>query len=106
MDSISTVSKFNGSSLAKFVFFFEMCRNEGKRDGFSAKIEFLKSNKMCILIKCFIRCYLDQMGVFKDHILDRERAMDLELARNEDILDDCSKESRGNMQQLFDVCKK
>lgn len=35
------------------------------------------------------------MGIWKSDILDRERGMDLDLARNEDILDDCSKESRG-----------
>lgn len=35
------------------------------------------------------------MGILKSDILDRERGMDLHLARNEDILDDCSKESRG-----------
>lgn len=35
------------------------------------------------------------MGILKSDILDRERGMELELARHEDILDDCSKESRG-----------
>lgn len=35
------------------------------------------------------------MGILKSDIIDRERGMELNLARNEDILDDCSKESRG-----------
>lgn len=35
------------------------------------------------------------MGILKTDIIDRERGMELNLARNEDILDDCSKESRG-----------
>lgn len=37
------------------------------------------------------------MGILKSDIIDRERGMELDLARNEDILDDCSKESRGEM---------
>ncbi|XP_031621617.1 uncharacterized protein LOC116339724 [Contarinia nasturtii] len=52
------------------------------------------SDEIDLISTCFIRCYLDKMGILKTDILDRERAMDLELARNEDILDDCSKESR------------
>lgn len=35
------------------------------------------------------------MGILKNDIIDRERGMELHLARDEDILDDCSKESRG-----------
>lgn len=35
------------------------------------------------------------MDILKNDIIDRERGMELNLARNEDILDDCSKESRG-----------
>lgn len=35
------------------------------------------------------------MGILKNDIVDRERGLELDLARNEDILDDCSKESRG-----------
>lgn len=51
---------------------------------------------MCISnFKCFVRCYLESQGILKNDILDRERGLELDLARNEDILDDCSKESRG-----------
>lgn len=46
-------------------------------------------------LKCFIHCYLIKVGVLKNDILDRERADGLRLTRNEDILDDCAKESRG-----------
>lgn len=48
-----------------------------------------------VILKCFIRCYLEKQEILKNDILDRERGMELELARNEDILDDCSKEARG-----------
>lgn len=50
-------------------------------------------------IKCFIRCYLEKQEILKNDILDRERGMELELARNEDILDDCSKEARGEIKK-------
>lgn len=45
--------------------------------------------------QCFIRCYLEKMGILKNDIIDRERGMELDLARDEDILDDCAKEARG-----------
>lgn len=50
--------------------------------------------------KCFIRCYLEKQEILKNDILDRERGMELELARNEDILDDCSKEARGEREGI------
>lgn len=36
-----------------------------------------------------------KVGVLRNDILDKERADNLRSARNEDILDDCAKESRG-----------
>lgn len=38
------------------------------------------------------------MGILKNDIIDRERGMELNLARDEDILDDCSRESRGMLK--------
>lgn len=53
-----------------------------------------------IFSKCFIRCYLEKQEILKNDILDRERGMELDLARNEDILDDCSKEARGEKKEI------
>lgn len=42
-----------------------------------------------------------KIGVLKNDMLDRERADVLRLARNEDILDDCAKESRGEIAKEY-----
>lgn len=41
---------------------------------------------------------MEKIGILNNDIIDRERADELSLTRNEDILDDCLKESRGKMK--------
>lgn len=48
-----------------------------------------------------------KVGVLKNDILDREHTNNLRLARSEDILDDCAKESRGKTTEkntTHDTC--
>lgn len=47
-----------------------------------------------------MRCFLTKIGVLKHDIIDRERADEINLAKNEDILDDCAKESRGKYTRI------
>lgn len=95
IDEISTVSEFEAIKPTFYQgianFFFILNQNiphtrARKHDENVCK---------CFIFKCFIRCYLERQEILKNDILDRERGMELELARNEDILDDCSKEARG-----------
>lgn len=83
MDDISTVRVFYKNNIFVDVVSFHT-------DEFELELKFL--------FKCFIRCYMEKIGILKNDIIDRERADELSLTRNEDILDDCLKESRGKMK--------
>ncbi|XP_055313366.1 general odorant-binding protein 84a [Sitodiplosis mosellana] len=41
---------------------------------------------------CYIRCYLDAVGIIKDDELNREKANEMAWATSEDTLEECEKE--------------
>lgn len=103
IDETSNVSEFDDSILVVDVanFSLEGFRMKEQRSGASVTERWGSTGqciKMWISFQCFVRCYLERMGILKSDIIDRERGMEVNLARNEDILDDCMKESRGMLQ--------
>lgn len=47
---------------------------------------------------CYIRCYLNEFGVLKEDILDKQRAIELHWASSDDTLDECVKEVNGQLR--------
>lgn len=44
---------------------------------------------------CFVRCYLNNVGILKEDELDRDKAVEMAWATSEEALDDCNKEVAG-----------
>lgn len=42
-----------------------------------------------------MRCFLENIGVLKDDVLDHEKAMELAWAKDPETLDECEKEASG-----------
>lgn len=45
--------------------------------------------------QCYIRCYLNAVGILKDDELNREKANEMAWATSEDTLEECEKEVTG-----------
>lgn len=46
-------------------------------------------------MQCYIRCYLEGVGILKDDELNREKATEMAWASADDTLDECEKEVAG-----------
>lgn len=44
---------------------------------------------------CFIRCYLNSVGILKEDELDREKAIEMNWSTSEEALDECYTEVAG-----------
>lgn len=44
---------------------------------------------------CYIRCYLENVGILKDDELDRDKAMQMAWSSSDESLDECNKEVAG-----------
>lgn len=44
---------------------------------------------------CFVRCYLNNVGILKEDELDRDKAIEMAWSTSEEALDDCNKEVAG-----------
>lgn len=45
--------------------------------------------------QCYIRCYLTQVGIIKDDLLNRDKAIELAFSTSDEALDECAQESNG-----------
>lgn len=52
-------------------------------------------------MQCYIRCYLDAVGIIKDDELNREKASEMQWATSEDTLDECQKDVTGIFTAWF-----
>lgn len=48
--------------------------------------------------QCYMRCYLDAVGILKDDELNQEKAAEMAWATAEDTLDECVKEVAGKIK--------
>lgn len=44
---------------------------------------------------CFIRCYLNNVGILKEDELDRDKAIEMEWSTSDEALDECYQEVAG-----------
>lgn len=45
--------------------------------------------------KCYVHCYLENVGILKDDELDRDRAIEMKWSSTPEALDECANESSG-----------
>lgn len=50
---------------------------------------------------CFIRCYLNNVGILKEDELDRDKAIEMEWSTSDEALDECYQEVAGMICHFF-----
>lgn len=60
---------------------------------------YCNSHILSIVSQCYVRCYLENVGILKNDELNRDRAIQMAWSTSDEALDECVIETSGNKEQ-------